>query len=180
MADKRVLQEQFETEDKRGRHAPRTNAVALPNGAMTTNYTHTQLERPSINEIQAVPDKLRVPGLNFVLLSCASYGQSGREDNACYGAKIRGAFDTKEEAEAHALLLQKEDKNFDIYVASMYEWLVMPPSTDLCEDVHISNQMLEEIMNRELQFRHKSINALEDRIQQAKDDLNTQDMETEL
>lgn len=165
----------METIEKRAR-VSEDKPLALPNGAMTTNYTRTQLPRPSFNEVQALPDKLRVPGLNFVLLSCASYGQSGRDANVSCGAKIRGAFNTKEEAEAHAVLLQEEDQNFDIYVASMYEWLVIPPRTDLCEDVHLSNQMLEEIMNRELQHRHKSINALEDRIQQAKDQLNTQDV----
>ena len=110
----------------------------LPTGGMTTNYPRTQLQRPSINEICATSDKARIPGLNYVLLSCASYGESAINREHSCAAKIRGAFNTKEEAEEHAAVLQDEDKHFDIYVASMYEWLVIPPRTDLCEDVHLS------------------------------------------
>ena len=97
-------------------------------------------------------------------------------DNNC-AVKMRGAFNTIEDANAHAKLLHEEDPFFDIYVAPMYEWITIPPRTDMCEEVHMTNKTIEEIMNRELLHRHKSARVLETRIQSAKDQLNQQDKE---
>lgn len=164
--NKRVVQQSQQSE------------VAMPCGALTTNYSHTRIERPSLNNIKAVPDTVRVPDLNFIVLSCAAHGLAQvTDDNRC-AAKIRGAFKTAEEADEHAQLLHKEDPYFDIYVAPMYEWIVFPPQTGMCEEVHVTNKTVEEIMNRELQHRHASASMLEQRIQTAKDKLNAQDMES--
>jgi len=35
---------------------------------------------------------------------------------------------------------------FDIYVVDMYKWLLIPPDSDKIEDVHYTNDKLEEIM----------------------------------
>ncbi len=63
-----------------------------------------------------------------------------------FGIKIRGAFATRDEAANHAKRLQKEDPTFDIYVVDMYKWLLIPPDPTKIEDVHYSNEKLEEIM----------------------------------
>lgn len=172
--------DEFETEGdtrKQTRHNPRE--TVMPSGAMTTNYTQTTIERPSMNDIRATQDKLKVPGVNFIVLSCAAPGMAQVTlDNQC-AIKIRGAFDTAEEANTHAQELQKEDPFFDIYVAPMYDWVIIPPKTEMCEEVHVTNKTLEEIMNRELQQRHQSATSLERRIQQAKDVLNEQDPQME-
>lgn len=149
--------------------------VAMPSGVMTTNYSKTKIARPSINNIQAMSDTIRVPNLNFIVLSCAAPGMSQvTNDNRC-AAKIRGAFNTVEEANVHAALLQREDPYFDIYVAPMYEWMVIPPQTGECEQVHLPNKTIEDIMNKELQHRHGTAAQLETRIQTAKNQLNVQD-----
>ena len=46
----------------------------------------------------------------------------------------------------HAKRLQKEDSTFDIYVVDMYKWLLIPPDPTKIEDVHYTNEKLEEIM----------------------------------
>lgn len=148
----------------------------LPNGHRTTNYSHTTIPRPSLNEIQAMPDKTRIQGLNFIVFSCAAQGMAQVTSTEQCAVKIRGAFNTAEEANMHAQKLQEEDPFFDIYVASMYEWFVVPPKTDMCEEVHLPNKTLEDIMNNELKYRHSLASELEDRIQTAKDQLNVQDM----
>lgn len=155
--------------------APSKKEVSMPTGACTTNYSHTQIDRPSMDHIRAVTDTLRVKDLKFIVLSCAAQGMRQVTDNNKCAVKIRGAFDTGEEAELHAQALQQEDPYFDIYVAPMYEWIAIPPETSMCEEVHMPNKTVEEIMNRELQYRHASATKLEQRIQGAKDDLNTQD-----
>jgi hypothetical protein len=63
-----------------------------------------------------------------------------------YGVKIRGAFSTRDEAANHAKRLQAEDPTFDIYVVDMYKWLLIPPDSSKIEDVHYTNEKLEEIM----------------------------------
>lgn len=149
--------------------------ILLPGGQTTTNYTHTEIPRPSLNQIQAMPDKVRIQGLNFIVFSCAAQGMSQVTSTDQCAVKIRGAFNTVEEANQHAQRLQEDDPYFDIYVASMYEWFVVPPKTDMCEEVHLPNKTIEDIMNNELKYRHSLASGLEDRIQDAKDKLNEQD-----
>lgn len=169
--------EQHPDRIKRANMTNNTEEVALPTGVMTTNYSRTRIPRPSISEIQAVTDRIRVPNINFIVLSCAAPGMAQvTNDNRC-AAKIRGAFNTVDEANIHAELLQREDPYFDIYVAPMYEWIVIPPQTGECGEVHLQNKTIEEIMNKELQHRHDSASQLESRIQNAKNSLNVQDME---
>ena len=63
-----------------------------------------------------------------------------------FGIKIRGCFSSRDEASNHAKRLQKEDATFDIYVVDMYKWLLIPPDRDRIEDVHYTNEKLEELM----------------------------------
>lgn len=69
------------------------------------------------------------------------------QKNDKFGVKLRGAFGTRDEAARHAKRLQKEDPTFDIYVVEQYKWLLIPPDADKIEDVHYTNEKLEEIMS---------------------------------
>lgn len=89
-------------------------------------------------------DYTTVPGQIFACLSVI--GPEAPQKNAKFGIKIRGAFATRDEAANHAKRLQKEDPTFDIYVVDMYKWLLIPPDPTKIEDVHYSNEKLEEIM----------------------------------
>lgn len=161
---------------KKQHHNPPPPEVTLPSGAATTNYSRTQIPRPSMNEVKAETDPVKVPGLNFIVFSCAAQGlRQVTADDQC-AVKIRGAFDTPEQANAHAKVLQEKDPHWDIYVAPMYDWFLVPPTTAMCEEVVHPNKTIEEIMNNELRHRHRLADDLESRIQGAKDDLNRQDM----
>jgi len=89
-------------------------------------------------------DYTTVPGQVFACLSIV--GPECPQKNDKFGIKIRGAFATRDEAANHAKRLQKEDPTFDIYVVDMYKWLLIPPDSSKIEDVHYTNDKLEEIM----------------------------------
>ena len=89
-------------------------------------------------------DYTTVPGQVFACLSVI--GPEAPQKSDKFGIKIRGAFSTRDEAAKHAKRLQAEDPTFDIYVVDMYKWLLIPPDSSKIEDVHYSNDKLEEIM----------------------------------
>ena len=89
-------------------------------------------------------DYTTVPGQIYACLSVV--GPEAPQKNDKFGIKIRGAFNTREEAANHAKRLQKEDATFDIYVVDMYKWLLIPPDPTKIEDAHYSNEKLEELM----------------------------------
>ncbi len=89
-------------------------------------------------------DYTTVPGQLFACLSVV--GPEAPQKNDKFGIKIRGAFANRDEAASHAKRLQKEDSTFDIYVVDMYKWLLIPPDPVKIEDVHYSNEKLEELM----------------------------------
>jgi len=89
-------------------------------------------------------DYTTVPGQVFACLSIV--GPECPQKNDKFGIKIRGAFANRDEAANHAKRLQKEDPTFDIYVVDMYKWLLIPPDSSKIEDVHYTNEKLEEIM----------------------------------
>ena len=89
-------------------------------------------------------DYTTVPGQAFACLSIVGPDQPQKTDK--FGIKIRGAFATRDEAANHAKRLQKEDPTFDIYVVDMFKWLLIPPDSSKIDDVHYTNEKLEEIM----------------------------------
>ena len=89
-------------------------------------------------------DYTTVPGQIYACLSII--GPEAPQKNDKFGIKIRGTFANRDEAANHAKRLQKEDPTFDIYVVDMYKWLLIPPDPTKIEDVHYTNEKLEEIM----------------------------------
>jgi len=89
-------------------------------------------------------DYTTVPGQLYACLSVV--GPEAPQKCDKFGIKIRGCFSSRDEAARHAKRLQKEDATFDIYVVDMYKWLLIPPDNTQIDDVHYSNQKLDEIM----------------------------------
>ena len=90
-------------------------------------------------------DYTTVPGQLYACLSVV--GPEAPQKNDKFGIKIRGAFNSRDEAASHAKRLQKEDATFDIYVVDLYKWLLIPPDPAKIEDVHYTNEKLEELMS---------------------------------
>tara|TARA_A200000159_G_scaffold117754_1_gene111467 strand:- start:5060 stop:5701 length:642 start_codon:yes stop_codon:yes gene_type:complete len=96
-------------------------------------------------EMSLEQDYTVVPGQLYACLSVI--GPECPQKNDKFGIKIRGAFNSREEAASHAKRLQKEDATFDIYVVDMYKWLLIPPDPNVIDDVHYTNEKLEELMS---------------------------------
>ena len=90
-------------------------------------------------------DYTTVPGQLYACLSVV--GPDAPQKNDKFGIKIRGAFNSRDEAASHAKRLQKEDATFDIYVVDMYKWLLIPPDPVQIEDAHYADEKLEELMS---------------------------------
>lgn len=107
-------------------------------------------------------DQLKVPGCAFVLLSFVSPESNQKLEK--FGLKVRGAFATREEAEAHVERLMRIDPNFDVFVADCYRWLLCPPKPeDVSNEVFIDKYLntliqthkQEQIRAREAFEEHK-------------------------
>jgi len=87
---------------------------------------------------------LSVPGQNFITISVVGPECPQRTD--FFAVQISGAFATLEEAEKHAKKLQKDDPTYDIFVANMYQWLLIPPHN--VPNQHFADEKLEEMFTK--------------------------------
>ena len=106
-------------------------------------------------------DYTTVPGQLFACLSIVGPECPQKTDQ--FGIKIRGCFATRDEAASHAKRLQKEDSTFDIYVVDMYKWLLIPPDNLKIDDVHYTNEKLEEIMVKYRENQAQAAKMFEER-----------------
>jgi len=106
-------------------------------------------------------DYTTVPGQLYACMSVV--GPECPQKNDQFGIKIRGCFATRDEAANHAKRLQKEDATFDIYVVDMYKWLLIPPDPSKIEDVHYTNEKLEEIMTGYRESQQMAAKMFEER-----------------
>ena len=100
-------------------------------------------ETPTM-EIALMKDFTMVPGQLFVLLSIIGPDCKGKFEK--YALKVRGCFSTVAEAQQHAKRLHDECPYFDIFVADMYNWLVIPPDPFATSQVEYKNDNLNKIM----------------------------------
>ena len=115
-------------------------------------------------------DYTTVPGQLFACLSVV--GPEAPQKNEKFGIKIRGAFNTRDEAANHAKRLQKEDSTFDIYVVDMYKWLLIPPDPTKIEDVNYTNEKLQEIMSGYKENQAQAARMFQERKQSMMDSQN--------
>ena len=99
-------------------------------------------------------DTEKISGQNYALISVVSPQGSQKSENICL--KIKGVFNTLEDANKHAEILQKINSTFDIYVVEMYSWLLVPPDPTLIEQKHVDSKLNEIIGgHRESQLKAK-------------------------
>jgi len=89
-------------------------------------------------------DFITVPGQLYALISIVGPDCPQKTDK--FGIKIRGVFNTRDEAGSHAQRLQKNDPTFDIYVVDMYKWLLVPPDSKQIDDVTYQEEFLQNMM----------------------------------
>ena len=99
-------------------------------------------------------DFITVPGQLYALISIVGPDSPQKTDKM--GLKIRGVFNTRDEAGLHAQRLQKSDPTFDIYVVDMYKWLLIPPAAEQIDDVTYQEEFLQKMMS---EYKENQINA---------------------
>jgi hypothetical protein len=97
------------------------------------------------------------------------------------GVKVRGVYQSKEEANARASKLHKTDSNFHVFVGQVGYWLPWDPCADKIEDEHFGDDQLNDLMSTykennvnkdifyEEQKRDKIRSAQEERLRQEKE-----------
>ena len=71
------------------------------------------------------------------------------------GVKIRGVYQSRQEAEMRASKLHKTDSNFHVYVGQVGYWLPWGPTADKIEDEHFTDTQLNELMQK---YKENNVN----------------------
>lgn len=106
-------------------------------------------------------DFITVPGQLYALISIIGPDCPQKTDK--HGLKIRGVFNTRDEAGSHAQRLQNADPTFDIYVVDMYKWLLIPPDTEQIDDVTYQEEFLQKMMTEYKQNQADAKRMFEER-----------------
>ena len=112
-------------------------------------------------------DEIQIPGQKYALISVVS-PSSAQKNDTC-GVKIRGVFETVEEAKMQAKKLNKVDPLFDVFLVELYKWLPIPPNTSMIENQEYQDEMLntlvkghaEEQLRAKEFFEHRKLELME-------------------
>ena len=107
-------------------------------------------------EVNLTTDVLKVSSQNWALVSFVS--PNSNQKSTSIGMKIRGVFDTRDEANEHIKRLIKLDPMFDIFVCEMYNWCLVPPDPELISDQTYQDEMLNSLVS---EYRKNQIYAKE-------------------
>lgn len=117
-------------------------------------------------------DPITVPGQKFALISVVAPDKTNQklkasqiESGQC-ALKIRGVFETKEEAQNHAQRLVRLDPLFDIMLVDLYRWVVVPPDpVELSQKVDeiYQEQFLTDLISGHKAEQQKSKQFFEER-----------------
>jgi hypothetical protein len=121
--------------------------------------TDAVFQATNSKEVNLATDPIKVPGQNWACVSFVSpTGNQKCQTNGAIGMKIRGVFDTREEATAYVQRLIRLDPMFDIYVCDMYNWCLVPPDPELITDQNYQDETLHNIIS---EYRKNQIYAKE-------------------
>ena len=100
------------------------------------------------------PDETQIPGQRYALISVVSPTSSQKNDMC--GIKIKGVFETIEEAQLYAKKITQLDPLFDIFLVEMYKWLPVPPNSDLIENQNFQDEVLNTIVKTHVEEQYKA------------------------
>jgi len=89
-------------------------------------------------------DFIKLSGQNYALISVVSPASNQKHD-VC-AMKIRGVFDTKEDAQHHVKRLMQSDSTFDVFLVDLYKWLPIPPDNTKIDNHVYQEDALNEII----------------------------------
>ena len=107
-------------------------------------------------EVNLATDTMKVSGQNWALVSFVS--PTSNQKTSSIGMKIRGVFDTREEATEYIKRLIRIDPMFDIFICEMYNWCLVPPDPELIADQNYQEEQLNSLVS---EYRKNQIYARE-------------------
>ena len=103
-------------------------------------------QTPTLND----RDTVTVPGLHYAVVSVVERDEELQEletPRGVVGLKIRGIFETKDQAEEHMEKVGKIDTEFDMYLAELYRFHMLPPDIEKTEEVKYRDDYLNKLFN---------------------------------
>jgi len=85
-----------------------------------------------------------IPRQNWVCVSFLS--PEGIKNCSIRGLKIRGVYETKEQANKRADELKAEDEDFHVFVGEVGKWLAWDPDPNSVEDQQYQEKELNDLM----------------------------------
>lgn len=93
------------------------------------------------------PDYITIPGQQYALVSFVG-PEFCRQKSNQFAMKIRGVFNTEEEAKVYVKRLQRSGDNVvDIFLVAMYQWCPIPPDPMGVQTQEYQEQFLQELMS---------------------------------
>jgi hypothetical protein len=105
-----------------------------------------------------------IPGQLWVCMSFLS--PEGIKNCSIRGIKVRGVFNSKQEADEHAKELQKIDSDFHVFVGEMGKWLPWDPEPNDVADQHYYEKELNDLMKGYKDNLQKASKVQEERKEQ--------------
>lgn len=102
-----------------------------------------------------------IPRQRFCLMSFLS--PEGVKNCTLRGLKIRGIYETREEADEEAKKLQAIDGNFHVFVGDVGKWLPWDPDPNQCQSQEYKEKQLNDIMKEYLNNQEKAKQHNEER-----------------
>lgn len=128
--------------------------------SMTTMMDHLRTKFPTEGEeidaiMQAHPTIFKPSEIGAELVTYSSINKDALEKKfeeahqfttSVRGVKVRGVFDTRDEAEKHIKRLKKSDPNFDIFMCEVGKWCPWAPCAEDIADVEYNVTHLNTLM----------------------------------
>ena len=112
-------------------------------------------------KIDYLTEDTAISGQNYCLISFVS--PQGNQKCDVNGVKIRGSFDTLDEANARASQLREIDPDFDIYVAAVGRWLPWYPDASKVPEIQYQEEQLNNLVKGHKENEIKSKQHFEQR-----------------
>lgn len=106
-------------------------------------------------------DVVTVPGQLFGLVSVV--GPTANQKTDKWGLKIRGAFNTRQEAQEHVKRIMEVDGNFDVFLVDLYKWVLFPPDASIIEDVNYQEKYLNDLVRGHYENQKRAKQIFEER-----------------
>jgi hypothetical protein len=104
-----------------------------------------------------------LPGQEFAVM-CIVAPEGTNQTFPDLAIKLFGCFPTKEAADKYAAKLSSECNFFDYFVASLGDWLKLPPKVASIDDVHYQESALSNIQQRLVEMREARAKLMQERI----------------